>query len=415
MNLNLFIARRLYRDKGGDVRRVSRPAILIATAGVAIGLAVMIISVCVVLGFKQDIRSKVIGFGSHIQVLDYGSLSTNMLRPIAVSPSFLEDVRQTPGVRQVQRYSNKNGILKTDEEFKGILLHGVGEDFDSSFVAANLIEGRIPQFSAERATNEILISSQMARELHLTTGSRVFAYFFEGSVRARRFTVAGIYRTNLSEFDKVFVFTDLYTCNRLNNWEQEQCSGLEVSVDDFDYVDNVAASLNRTINLKAESQETSCSVLTIRDLYPQIFAWLDLLDMNVWVILILMVAVAGFTMISGLLIIILERTNFIGVMKALGATNRSMRRIFLYFAVFVLGKGLLWGNLLGIGLVALQHFTGIFRLDAETYYVDTVPVLFNPWLVLAINAATLLISVCVLIVPSFLISNIHPAKSIRFE
>lgn len=180
-------------------------------------------------------------------------------------------------------------------------------------------------------------------------------------------------------------------------------------------MDNVAASLNRTINLKAESQETSCSVLTIRDLYPQIFAWLDLLDMNVWVILILMVAVAGFTMISGLLIIILERTNFIGVMKALGATNRSMRRIFLYFAVFVLGKGLLWGNLLGIGLVALQYFTGIFRLDAETYYVDTVPVLFNPWLVLAINAATLLISVCVLIVPSFLISNIHPAKSIRFE
>lgn len=414
MNLNLFIARRLFRDRG-DVKKVSRPAILVATAGVAIGLAVMIISVCVVLGFKQEIRSKVIGFGSHIQLVDYGSLSTNVQRPVTILPDFLKDVEQTPGVRHVQRYSNKNGILKTDEEFKGILLHGVGADFDSAFVAANLVEGKIPQFSEEHAINEILISSQIARELHLTVGSRVFAYFFEGSVRARRFTVAGIYRTNLTEFDKVLVYTDLYTCNRLNNWEPEQCSGLEIAVDDFDNVDTVAASLVGKINRRTDGTETSCSVMTIRDLYPQIFAWLDLLDMNVWVILILMVAVAGFTMISGLLIIILERTNFIGVMKALGATNRSMRHIFLYFAVFVIGKGLLWGNLLGVGLVALQNYSGIFRLDAETYYVDTVPVLFNPWIVLAINAATLLISVCVLIVPSFLISNIHPAKSIRFE
>lgn len=414
MNFNLFIARRLFRDKG-SVRKVSRPAIVIATAGVAIGLAVMIISVCVVLGFKQEIRSKVIGFGSHIQILSYESLTTNRLCPLAVSPDFIKEVENTPGVSHVQRYSNKNGILKTDEDFKGILLHGVGEDFDTAFVAANIVEGEIPKFSDSHATNEILVSAQIARELHLTAGSKVFAYFFEGTVRVRRFTVAGIYRTNLTEFDKALVYADLYTCNRLNNWEPAQYSGLEIAVDDFGHVDDVAANLIGKVARRADAQEMSCSVMTIRDLYPQIFAWLDLLDMNVWVILILMVAVAGFTMISGLLIIILERTNFIGIMKALGATNRNMRHIFLYFATFVIGKGLLWGNVIGIGLVAMQHYSGLFRLDASTYYVDVVPVQFNLWLILAINAATLLISVSVLIVPSFLISNIHPAKSIRFE
>lgn len=414
MNFNLFVARRLFRDKG-EVKKVSRPAILIATAGVAIGLAVMIISVCVVLGFKQEIRSKVIGFGSHIQVFNYELPSSDASRPIALPFALMEEFEKTEGVTHVQRYCNKNGILKTDEDFKGILLHGVGPDFDTSFVARNLVEGRIPRFSDEKSTNEILISKQIARELNLTVGSRVFAYFFEGTVRARRFTVAGIYQTNLTEFDKVLVYTDLYTCNRLNNWEVGLYDGLEISVDDFEKVDRVADALIGKMNRKAELPDVSCSVMTIRELYPQIFAWLDLLDMNVWVILILMIAVAGFTMISGLLIIILERTNFIGVMKALGATNRSMRHIFLYFATFVIGRGLLYGNVLGIGLVSLQYYCGIFHLDASTYYVDVVPVLFEPWLVLAINAATLLISVCVLIIPSFLVSNIHPAKSIRFE
>lgn len=414
MNFNLFVARRLFRDKG-DVKKVSRPAILIATAGVAIGLAVMIISVCVVLGFKQEIRSKVIGFGSHIQLIDYSSLTTNQSYPIEIPPSLMGDIKQTEGVAHVQRYTNKNGILKTDEDFKGIILHGVGQDFDTVFVSQNLVEGKIPHFSDDQATNEILISSQMARELHLTVGSKVFAYFFENTVRARRFTVSGIYETHLSEFDKTLAFTDLYTCNRLNNWEKDQYSGLEIAVDDFENVDNVAASLINTVNRTPGRTEALGSVMTIRELYPQIFAWLDLLDMNVWVILILMVAVAGFTMISGLLIIILEHTNFIGIMKALGATNRGMRHIFLYFAVFIIGKGLIWGNIIGIGLVAVQSLWGIFTLDASTYYVNVVPVLFNPWIVLAINAATMLISVCVLIVPSFLISNIHPAKSIRFE
>lgn len=414
MRFNLFVAKRLFNDKGG-VRNVSRPAIRIATAGVAIGLAVMIVSVCVVLGFKSEIRSKVIGFGSHIQIINYESISSGVSKPVAFPDSLIWELRQVPGVSHIQRFSNKGGILKTDDAFEGILLHGVGAEFNADFLKSNLKEGEIPVFSADSATNRIVVSQTIADRLHLSCGDRVFAYFFDGNVRARRFTVSGIYQTNLSEFDDNMVFTDLYVCNRLNNYAADQYAGVEITVDRFDDVDLVAGSLVGKVNHLVDEYGAGYAAMTIRELYPQIFDWLDLLDVNVWVILILMVAVAGFTMISGLLIIILERTNFIGVMKALGATNRSMRHVFLYFAAFIVGRGLLWGNVLGIGLVVLQYYFNIVHLDPATYYVDAVPVLFNAGYILAINAATAFISVFVLILPSLLVSRIHPAKSIRFE
>ena len=414
MRFNLFVAKRLFNDKGG-VRNVSRPAIRIATAGVAIGLAVMIVSVCVVLGFKSEIRSKVIGFGSHIQIINYESISSGVSKPVAFPDSLIRELRQVPGVSHIQRFSNKGGILKTDDAFEGILLHGVGVEFNADFLKSNLKEGEIPVFSADSATNRIVVSQTIADRLHLSCGDRVFAYFFDGNVRARRFTISGIYQTNLSEFDDNMVFTDLYVCNRLNNYATDQYAGVEITVDRFDDVDLVAGSLVGKVNHLVDEYGASYAAMTIRELYPQIFDWLDLLDVNVWVILILMVAVAGFTMISGLLIIILERTNFIGVMKALGATNRSMRHVFLYFAAFIVGRGLLWGNVLGIGLVVLQYYFNIVHLDPATYYVDAVPVLFNAGYILAINAATAFISVFVLILPSLLVSRIHPAKSIRFE
>lgn len=414
MRFNLFVAKRLFNDKGG-VRNVSRPAIRIATAGVAIGLAVMIVSVCVVLGFKSEIRSKVIGFGSHIQIINYESISSGVSKPVAFPDSLIRELRQVPGVSRIQRFSNKGGILKTDDAFEGILLHGVGAEFNADFLKSNLKEGEIPVFSADSATNRIVVSQTIADRLHLSCGDRVFAYFFDGNVRARRFTVSGIYQTNLSEFDDNMVFTDFYVCNRLNNYATDQYAGVEITVDRFDDVDLVAGSLVGKVNHLVDEYGAGYATMTIRELYPQIFDWLDLLDVNVWVILILMVAVAGFTMISGLLIIILERTNFIGVMKALGATNRSMRHVFLYFAAFIVGRGLLWGNVLGIGLVVLQYYFNIVHLDPATYYVDAVPVLFNAGYILAINAATAFISVFVLILPSLLVSRIHPAKSIRFE
>ena len=304
MRFNLFVAKRLFNDKGG-VRNVSRPAIRIATAGVAIGLAVMIVSVCVVLGFKSEIRSKVIGFGSHIQIINYESISSGVSKPVAFPDSLIKEIRQVPGVSHVQRFSNKGGILKTDDAFEGILLHGVGAEFNADFLKSNLKEGEIPVFSADSATNRIVVSQTIADRLHLSCGDRVFAYFFDGTVRARRFTVSGIYQTNLSEFDDNMVFTDLYVCNRLNNYADDQYAGVEITVDRFDDVDLVAGSLVGKVNHLVDEYGAGYAAMTIRELYPQIFDWLDLLDVNVWVILILMVAVAGFTMISGLLIIIL--------------------------------------------------------------------------------------------------------------
>lgn len=414
MNYVLFIAKRLHSHKS-DAKGVSRPAIGIATAGVAVGLAVMIISVCVVLGFKGEIRDKVVGMGSHIQVMNYESLFSTESAPVAVNDSLLERLSACPGVKHVQRYCLKGGMLKTDESFKGVLLRGVGPEFDSSFIKSNLVEGAIPVFSDTASSNRILVSRQIADELHLTVGQKVFAYFFEDAVRARRFTVAGIYCTNLAEFDNNLVFTDIYTCNRLNNWMPDQYSGVEVQLSDFDRLDEVSATVVDRVNRHTDKYGASYTSPTIRELYPQIFAWLGLLDTNVWVILILMVAVAGFTMVSGLLILIMERTNFIGIMKALGASNTAIRHIFLYFSAFVIGKGLLWGNIIGIGLVLLQRTVGLVRLDPVTYYVDTVPVYVHWGYIVAINAATLCVSMAVLIAPSFLISKIRPAASIRFE
>ncbi len=414
MDFNLFIARRLFR-KRDDVGKVSRPAILIATSGVAVGLTVMIVAVCVVLGFKQEISSKVIGFGSHIQIQNYYSLTGEASHPIAIPDSFMVEMAHVNGVSHVQRFCNKEGVLKTDNDFKGIVLHGVGPEFDTAFLAGHLEEGVLPVFSDSVASNQIVISRRLADELQLRVGSKIYAYFFENTVRVRRFTVVGIYCTHLTEFDQALVFTDIYTCNKLNGWEHDQFSGLEIAVNRLDELDKVTRSLVERVNRQTDVYGGSYVAMSIRELYPQIFAWLNLLDVNVWVILALMVSVAGFTMISGLLIIILERTNFIGIMKALGATDRSIRRIFLTFAVFVIGKGVLWGNLLGVGLVLLQSYTGLFRLDASIYYVETVPVLFHGGYILLINVMTVVICLCALIVPSFLISRIYPAKSIRFE
>ena len=246
MNFNLFIARKLFREHG-DVKKVSRPAILIATSGVAVGLAVMVISVCVVLGFKQEISSKVVGFGSHIQIQNYASVTTNSPQPIAIPSALMKEVGDVEGVAHVQRFCNKEGILKTDADFKGILLHGVGVEFDTSFLKAHMEEGELPSFSDTVASNRIVISRQIADELHLEVGSKVFAYFFENSVRTRRFTVSGIYCTHLTEFDKALVFTDIYTCNRLNAWAPDQYSGMEIAVKDLDRVDEVASVLVKRI------------------------------------------------------------------------------------------------------------------------------------------------------------------------
>ncbi len=415
MNFPLFIAKRLYSDQG-DKRKVSRPAIHIATAGVAIGLAVMIVSVCVVLGFKHTIRDKVIGFGSHIQVADFMTLQQMNQYPVVMNNSMMTVLKQIPGVKHVQRFAMKEGILKTDEDFLGVGFKGVGPEWDSTFIHQNMVEGSIPKFDDKASHNKILVSKLMADKLRLKTGQRIFAYFIDSKgVRTRRFTIAGIYQTNLKKYDEIMVYTDLYTAVKLNGWESDQASGAELTVKDFNKLQETEDILVQKVNRTVDHYGETYSSATIKDLNPQIFQWLSLMDLNVWMILALMLIVAGVTMISGLLIIILERTSMIGVMKALGARNKTIRHTFLWFAVFIIGKGMLFGNILGLGLLAIQRFTGIVKLDAQTYYVSTVPVEFNWILIVALNIATLLISVFMLVAPSYLISHIHPAKSMRYE
>lgn len=415
MNFPLFIARKI-NDSGDKTRKVSKPAIRIATIGVAIGLAVMIVSVCVVLGFKHSVRNKVIGFGSHITVADFMTLQSSEQYPIQITDSVRNALAKVKGVKHVQRIAYTQGILKTDDDFLGMVLKGVGSEFDSTFIHQNMVEGSIPTFSDSINQQKIVISKTIADKLNLKLGQSIFAYFVnKDGVRTRKFTINGIYETNMKHFDSQICFTDLYTTNKLNGWAADQYSGAELQVNDFEKLDETALNVLKSVKNKTDDYEGTYSADTVIEQYPQIFSWLDLMDLNVWMILALMVAVAGVTMISGLLIIILERTQMIGLLKAMGAKNRQIRSIFLWFATFIIGKGLLWGNIVGIGIILIQKYFGLIELNPQTYYVSTVPVEINIPLIAALNIATLLICVFVLIAPSFLISHIHPAKSMHYE
>ena len=408
LNLPLFIARRLYFSHG-DKKNVSRPAIHIATLGVTIGLAIMIITVSVVLGFKHTIRDKMVGFGCHIQVENLfvaGSMAD-------INDTIAHEIQNAAGVAHLQRYIMTKGVLKTDGDFMGVVFKGIGQEYKTDFLKEHLIEGEIPLFTNQKSTNEVLLSQYIVAKLHLKVGERVFAYFIDGeNVRVRRFTVKGVYKTNMTQFDQTICFTDIYTVRKLNGWEERLYSGAEIEVCDFNQVNSVADDIAQKIrfsNVDVAQPEYAIQSKTIYETYPQIFSWLELLDIHVWIIMILMICVAG------LLIIILERTQMIGILKALGARSSMVRHAFLWFAVFIVGKGLLWGNAIGIGLVLLQQYTGIVKLDAETYYVNTAPMELNVPLVIAINIVTLFICISVLIIPSFLVSFIHPAKSMRYE
>ena len=415
MNFPLFIAKRIYSDNTNK-RKVSRPAIRIATIGVAVGLAVMIISVSVVVGFKHSIRDKVVGFGSHIQVAEFTTLQGSGTQPIAITDSVMRILSKAPNVKHVQKFAIKQGILKTDTDFLGVMFKGISAEYDTTFIHQNMIDGSIPAFSNSKSSNRLLISKIMADKLQTKCGDRLFAYFIdENGVRVRRFTIAGIYQTNLTQYDKAICFTDLYTACRLNGWDSCQVSGAEIAVNDYSKISLTEDFLIRHLNRTLDCYGNTFTSKTIREINPQIFSWLDLLDLNVWIILAIMTVVAVVTMISGLLIIILERTTMIGILKALGASNRIVRHTFLWFATFIVAKGLIIGDLVGIGLVILQKYTGLVKLDPATYYISTVPVELNIVYVLLLNLMTLLVSVVVLVGPSYLISHIHPAKSMRYE
>lgn len=415
MGLELFIAKKIYFGKGNDGRKAAPPAVRIAIIGIALGLAVMILSVAIVVGFKKEVRAKVIGFGSHIQITNLESNSSYETTPIALNDTLMNRLRSFAGIRHVEPFATKPGILKTENDFQGIVLKGVDENYDWSFFKKNLKAGDVFTVVPDSTTTNVLISQVLADWHHLKVGDSFLTYFIQEDVRPRKFRISGIYDTGFFDYDKLFVIADIKQVRRLNNWDKDQVSGLELLVKDYDELDQTTEELYFEMSNKQDRNGNSYYVRSIKELNPMIFNWLDALDTNVIMILLLIFAVAGFTMISGLLILILERTNMIGILKALGQNNRSIRKIFLYISLFLIGKGMLWGNIIGITLCIIQAQFHLLPLNPSVYYVDAVPIDLNIISLLLLNIGTLAASMLMMLGPSYIITKIDPAKSIRFE
>ena len=407
-NSELKIATRLYFSQKGQDRQ-SRPAVRVALAGIIVGVMVMILTICIVVGFKQTITQKVAGFGAHIQLVSFDNNSTYDLQPIEVSDSLLQRLEAYSHVQQAAPFITKPGMLKTDSAFHGIVLKGT-DYWD--FFARNIVEGALPT-----KPQEVLVSRLMARAMQLQVGQAVNAYFVdETDIRARRFAISGIYDTGFGQYDDLFVLAPLETARRLQGWDEHIFSGVEILVDDLRYLDETADDIYfATVNHLDENGYNVYYVQTLHEQNPAIFAWLDLLDLNVVVIIILMLLVAGFNIVSGLIILILDGVQLIGTLKALGADNRFVQRIFLGQAAMLIGKGVLWGNVLGLGLAALQYRTHLMPLDASTYYVDSVPVMFAWGWIVALNVLTIALSMLILLLPSMIVTKISPAQVMHFE
>ena len=400
------IARRLYFSEEGKAR-TSRPAVRVALGGIVIGVMVMIVAICVVVGFKQEIQRKVAGFGSHIQVVSFDNNATYELQPVEVSDSLRMKLQGLPHVKKVSTFASKPGILKTDSAFQGIIFKGT--DYWDYF-AENLVEGELPS-----AKNEVLVSTVLADQLHLTVGDAILCYFVQEDLRVRKLYISGLYNTCMSEMDRLFVLGNIDLVRQLNQWKNSQSSGIEVLVDDLKHLQEVADRVYFATVGRLDEAGNAFYTQTLEQLNPQIFGWLDLLDMNVVIIIVLMLCVSGFSIITGLIILILESITLIGTLKALGANNRFVRRIFIYEAILLVGKGMLLGNIFGLGIVALQYFTQTIPLDAAVYYVSYVPMAF-PWgWLVALNMGVLLVAWVIMLAPSAIVSQISPARVMHFE
>ena len=417
MNLELFIARRIFSDRENK-KKFSRSIISFALFGIAFGLMLMILSAAVVTGFKNEIRDKVIGFGSHIQIVNFDTNTSFETIPVNQNQSWLKKLYDLDEVKHVEVFATKPGIIKTDTEMIGMVLKGVGTDFDWKFFKDNLVSGSIFSVSDTSSTDKILISKQIASLMKLKVGDPVYCYFLNNQgtdQRMRKFSISGIYQSSLEEFDRLFVLADIQQVRKLNDWRPDQVSGFEISIGNFDRLGEVTRKVKEVTIHYSEQDTVMLRPVSITSKYPQIFDWLNLLDMNVWIILTLIILVAGFNMVSGLLILILERTSMIGTLKAMGSNNASIRKVFLYLAAFLLGRGMLWGNIAGIGLCLLQSWLHIFKLDAASYYLEYVPINLKLTHLLLLNAGTLVITLLMLILPSWYVSRISPDRAIRFD
>lgn len=414
LNLELFIAKKITTNEKGE-KNISHPIISIAKVSISLGICVMILAVAIVTGFKSEITNKVIGFGSHIQITNYDNNSSFETQPINKEIIDSKKIQQINGITHIQTFATKPGILKTKSEIQGIVLNGVSKDYDWSFFNKHLVDGEIIHLADSTKSNNILISKTLSSLLNLNIGDKLSVYFIQQPPRQRRFTVGGIYDTGMAEFDKLFLLCDMRHIQKLNDWSNDQVSGYEIFIDDFDNLADITYWVKGITASSYTQDGGSLKVRSIDRKYPQIFSWLEMLNINVWIILALMILVAGFNMISGLLIIILEKTSMIGILKALGTANWSIRKVFLYQASMIIGKGMLWGNIIGITICLLQHYLKIIPLDPTSYYVDTVPINLKFTHILLLNIGSLIATVSMLLIPSYLITKISPSKAIRFD
>ncbi len=409
----LFIANRFNREERNN-KSMSRPAVRIAIIGITLGLAVMLISIAVIIGFKSEVRNQIIGFGSHIQVMSYNNYNSLQTEPVTLTPQLDSLLKNTPNVSDIQHIAIQPAIIHTTDAFQGIILKGVDSTYNWNFFSKNLIEGTLPN-SSLLTPNSSLISSSIARTMNLKIGDSFTIYFATNGLRARKFTVAGIYQTTFADYDKLYILTDISHIQRLNQWNDNQFSTLEILVNDYSRLNQTSADLFNKIIIYSHNTDILYRVETIETLTPQIFDWLAMLDMNAIVIIILMLAVSGFCVISGLLILILERSATIGLLKSLGANNWTIRKIFLTQSAYLISRGMIWGNIIGLSIIAIQYFTHIIPLDPTSYYVDHVPVYLSipAWLLINIGLATA--SILMLVGPSYFVTSISPAEAMRKE
>lgn len=415
MNLELFIAKRLVSDKESK-GSVSRSLVKITTFGISLGLSVMIISVAVVTGFKKEITNKVIGFGGDLQIENLDNNSSFETKPISSRQDFIHDIKKLPTVKHVQQFGIQSGILKTKGEVQGIVLKGVDQDYDWSFFKKNLKEGKLPRILNVETSNDLLISSRVADLLKVKVNQDIALFFIvEQQVYMRRMKVTGIYETGLDEFDKLFAVGDIKHIRKVKNWEPDQITGFEINIANFNELDNAKFQVSRIMGVNIKEDGSGLRLTSIVDKNPQMFDWLNLQNLNVWIILILMLVVAGFNMISGLLILILDRTKMIGLLISLGAQSVNIRKIFLYQSGFLVLRGLLWGNIIGLGICFVQYFFKVVKLEQSSYFISSVPINFNIIHIFLLNAGTLTAIMLMLLIPSIIISRINPDVTLRYD
>ncbi len=406
MNFPWYIAGRIAgkKDKGS----ISRPMMRIAVISTALGLSVMIVAVAIVTGFQQQIRNKVIGFGAHIQITNYDQNTSFETAPISKNQDFYPDLADVDGIRHIQVFATKPGTIKTDDNFQGVILKGIGQDFDGSFFNERIVKGQAFTMTDSIKSSKILISTELAARLQLDVDSSFLMYFIQEPLRVRKFQISGLYETGLEELDMTYIIGDIRHIQRLNNWDSTQVSGFEVLIEDFGELEEMTNYVYDQIGYDLDARP-------INKIYPHIFDWLNMMDMNVIIILVLMALVAAINMVTTLLIMILERTRLIGILKAMGTRSLTIRKIFLYHASYIVLKGLLWGNIVGISMILIQKHFKVITLDQKSYFVAYAPVNIDLLHILLLNSATMIICLLIMIIPSHVIARVSPVQAIRFK